>query len=223
MRSHLKVKIRNILWFYRSVDLTTLTSSDDRTSTLHSDDWNACFVDAARTSQLPFIKWHKPLLHTFQVIGVVVMTTKWTLCVHAYIPAGTYRNPPSILRLCTIYNDHKLRLPDIYFAFRWSERKHRSRFKNTSIPVYRVTHGSTFIIFRSVRWLSSPPNSHSVCTIWHPNMQIGNRLLSPWTTYSDCKLRRPYIYVACKWIGHVKRRWRFKNSSIAFDVWHVSL
>ena len=154
---------------------------------------------------------------------VVVITTKWNFCVHAYTPAGTYRKPPSILRLCTTYNDHKLRWPDIYFAFRWSELKRRSRFKNTSISVDRVTHRSTFILFRSVRWSSSPSNSHSVCTIRHPNMQIGNCLLPPWTTHNARKLRRPYIYVACRWIGHVKRRWRFKNSSTAFDAWHVLL
>lgn len=35
--------------------LTTRTSSDDQTSTLESDDWNACFLDASRTSRLPSI------------------------------------------------------------------------------------------------------------------------------------------------------------------------
>jgi hypothetical protein len=66
-RMHLlsKIQIRNILRFHRSVHLTTLTSSDDQTSTLESDDWNACFLDASRTSRLPSIEWHKALLHIF--------------------------------------------------------------------------------------------------------------------------------------------------------------
>ena len=114
-----RYKIWIILRFYLSLDLPTLTRSDDHTSTLHSDDWNAWFVDDSRTAQLPSIEWQKPLLHTFQVSVVVVITTKWTLCVHAYTPAGT---PPWFLQLCTTYNAHKLRRPDIYFALNWHLR-----------------------------------------------------------------------------------------------------
>ena len=129
---------------------------------------------------------------------------------HARIYTRKYRLETTFNsnKLCTTYNAHKLRWPDIYFAFRWSERTRRSRFKNASIAIDRVTHGSTFILFRSLWWSPSPPNSHSVCTLRQPNIQIRNRLLPPCTTYSARKLRWPDIYFAFRWIGHVKRRWR---------------